>query len=205
MCNTVTVNTCTKYCIKECPYFEIESNTFFSDNIGHTFYSCAYLDICKKAMSFKEKEEQEQEELKEKSNTEIYYEIMSLLHGLKSSYEVKKKVLETINRPVKYVTDEYYRKGQINEITDFLAKIEALMTTVEDSTDDSSNALKKEESKSDAEKFIDSLHETLLLVTGRHSLFDLFNLSEETKQYAKGRETAFKEILEMIEKYKEKK
>ena len=67
------------------------------------------------------------------------YEILSLLHGLKSSYEEKKKVLEMINRPVKYVTDEYYRKGQINEITDFLVKIEALMAKVEDSTNDSSN------------------------------------------------------------------
>ena len=134
MDNTVTVNTCTEYCVKECPYFEIECNAFYSDMLGHKYYSCAHLDVCKKALSFKEKEEP-----KEKSNTEIYYEILSLLHGLKISYEAKKKVLETINRPVKYVTDEYYRKGQINEITDFLVKIETLMTTVEDSTDDSSN------------------------------------------------------------------
>ena len=139
MSNTVTVNTCTKYCIKECPYFEIECNTFYSDMLGHKYYSCTHLNICEKALSFREKEEQEQEELKEKSSTEIYYEIMSLLHGLKSSYEAKKKALEMINRPVKYVTDEYYRKGQINEITDFLVKIEALMTKVEDSTDDSKN------------------------------------------------------------------
>jgi hypothetical protein len=76
MSNTVTVNTCTKYCVKECPYFEIESNTFFSDNIGHTFYSCAYLDMCKKALSLKEKE---QEEPKEKSNAEIYVDFLEYL------------------------------------------------------------------------------------------------------------------------------
>ena len=100
----------------------------------------AFTNVMKMILDFKEENADDSSNaLKKEEPAMSKYEILSLLHGLKSSYEEKKKVLEMINRPVKYVTDEYYRKGQINEITDFLVKIEALMAKVEDSTNDSSN------------------------------------------------------------------
>ena len=129
MSNTVTVNTCTKYCIKECPYFEIESNTLFSDNIGHTFYSCAYLDMCKKVLSFKEKEEQE--ELKEKSNAEIYVDFLEqLLKGAIAMIEKENSKGET----------DIYLIGRRDGLKSAYANVmKMILDFKEENADDSSN------------------------------------------------------------------
>lgn len=94
MSNTVTVDTCTKHCVEECPYFEIECNTFYSNMLGHKYYSCTHLNICEKALALKEKEEQE--EAKEKSNAEIYVDFLEYL--LTSTIAMIEKKIPKVKR-----------------------------------------------------------------------------------------------------------
>ena len=134
MSNTVTVNTCTKHCVKECPYFEIECNTFYSDMLGHKYYACTHLNICEKALALKEKEEQEEPK------------------------EPKKEPKEP-----------------------------------------------KKEPKSDAEKFIDNLLETLVLRSKSLEFTDMWAISNTMLGYVDGKKAMIKDVIKIIEEYKENK